>query len=193
MHGPETDIFPPLERDRLHSVSRQPKCHPQIPLSVSLPIPLFGSHLPSPQSIVTTTLLQRKTLSHMHCPQICCITWLKPAVFNFHLSFRFGGFVLCCRVLSCFGGFAFGVVFLFFACFVVTSWRPTEVCTGPLPVHSWGRSICRRPRVCVNYQIKPFCMQLNVLNDLAEAMKALDGKNQFPFEFPPRLRPAVSM
>ena len=43
--------------------------------------------------------------------------------------------------LLLFGGFAFGFCFWF----VVTSWQPTGLCAGPIPVHSWGPSISRRP------------------------------------------------
>ena len=64
------------------------------------------------------------------------------------------------NVTSC-GLFVVLLLFLCFVClvfafgfclglFVATSWRPTGLCTGPLPVHSWGPSICRRPCVCVN-------------------------------------------
>ena len=53
--------------------------------------------------------------------------------------------------LFCFGLLCFALFwwFAFGFCFriVVTWWRPTGLWAGPIPVHSWGPSICRRPRI----------------------------------------------
>ena len=67
---------------------------------------------------------------------------------------RLGLAVLFCVAVFCVALVGLLLV-LVFGLFVVTSWRPTGLCTGPLPVHSWGPSICRRPCVCVNSLMKP--------------------------------------
>ena len=51
------------------------------------------------------------------------------------------------RMLVCFWFWC--LVFCLF-CLMVTSWRPTGLHSGPLPVHSWGPSISRRPCACAN-------------------------------------------
>ena len=67
------------------------------------------------------------------------------------------------------------VVVLF--CLVVISWRPTGLHTGPVPVHLMPLNQ-RTPLYALINSSSLICnMQLNVLNDLAEAMKALDRKN----------------
>ena len=67
-----------------------------------------------------------------------------------------------------FGCFCFWFVFFFLM-------GPlTGLCTGPLPALLW-LSTSRQP--CMEFQFI-FLLRLNVCNDLAEAMKALDGKKK---------------
>ena len=92
---------------------------------------------------------------------------------------RFCGFVLCCCVLFCVGGFAFGFGVWFFVWFVWWWLRDGLLdCTQVL--YQFTLAAPQSADGHVYALINPWnliCnMQLNVLNDLAEAMKALGGK-----------------
>ena len=74
-----------------------------------------------------------------------------------------------------------------FGCFVWVAWplrkddtHQTGLCTGPLPDHSWKPLNLQAALYALISQLTLCCnMQLNALDDLAEAMKALDGKKSF--------------
>ena len=94
---------------------------------------------------------------------------------NWHRSRRRLVCLLCVLLFSVLFAWFFAFGFCY-GLFVLTSWRPTGLCTGPYqftleaPQPADGHVYA-----LINYSY--FCnMQLNVLNNLAEAMKALDGK-----------------
>ena len=74
----------------------------------------------------------------------------------------------------------FGCLFGWFAslCELWWIWQYTGLRNGSPPVYFWGHSTTGRPHDLIN-QFIPICnMHQNMVNDLAEAMKALDGKKQ---------------
>ena len=89
----------------------------------------------------------------------------------------FCGFVLCCCVLFCVGGFVFGWCFVLFGGdFVTAYWTALRSCTSSL--FEASQSADGHVYALINPCSIICNMQLNVLNDLAEAMKALDEKKQ---------------
>jgi len=74
-------------------------------------------------------------------------------------------------------GVVFGVLVCFFRFVSCWSWQHTGLCIGPPPVYFCGHST-GTAYAWLNWSIKlNYNMLSNMLNDLAEAMKALDGKN----------------